>query len=165
MQGTPLPPIMALEKSPPRTPSALAGASLDIRSSNAASSSSSQGHSRQPPARCSTYSVRGSESWVAPRDMAHHKHLTNAVPEQPDPADRNGDGPRFTLPRGCKLGAMVGEGAANAVFEFQLPDGGYLHHQKTRTSPPSSCLTPTRISWNLTRCRAVTSDCKAACSG
>jgi len=65
--------------------------------------------------------------------MAHHKHLTNAVPEQPDPAEKIGEGPRFTLPKGCKLGGMVGEGAANAVFEFQLPDGGHLYHQKTRT--------------------------------
>jgi hypothetical protein len=27
---------------------------------------------------------------------------------------------------------MVGEGAANAVFEFTLPDGSYLKHQNTR---------------------------------
>lgn len=43
------------------------------------------------------------------------------------------------LPRGCKITKMVGEGAANAVFEFTLPDGRYFKHQKTRMlllSPP-----------------------------
>lgn len=69
--------------------------------------------------------------------MDHLKHLTDA-PEQPEePPSRNSNGPRYTLPKGCKLGGMVGEGAANAVFEFQLPDGSHLYHQKTRTLPPA----------------------------
>lgn len=147
----PLPPIMALEKSPPKSTSALAGASLDIRSSNAATAASSpssdspdrprqqQQQRPPPPSRCLTYSVRGNESWISPRDMDHLKHLTDSLelPPEDTTAPRNGDGPRYTLPRGCKLGDMVGEGAANAVFEFQLPDGTHLYHQKTRMLPPT----------------------------
>lgn len=69
--------------------------------------------------------------------MDHLKHQTD-TPEQPEEtSSRNGGSPRYTLPKGCKLGTMVGEGAANAVFEFQLPDGSYLYHQKTRTLPPA----------------------------
>lgn len=149
---------MALEKSPPKSTSALTGATLDIRSASPPSSSppdhprhhqASHSHNRpQAPTRCLTYSVRGNESWISPRDMDHLKHLLDAPDQQPPQdtsaaaaaaatgTDRNGNGPRYTLPKGCKLGSMVGEGAANAVFEFQLPDGTHLCHQNTRTSVP-----------------------------
>lgn len=172
----PLPPIMALEKSPPKSTSALAGASLDIRSSNATTSPSSaaspdrpcqqQHHQQrpQPPSRCLTYSVRGNESWISPRDMDHLKHLTDALeqPEDTTTTARNGDGPRYTLPRGCRLGKMVGEGAANAVFEFQLPDGSHLYHQKTRMlPPPSTHMSSARM--YLTVCRSLVEGRQEAC--
>lgn len=52
------------------------------------------------------------------------------------PRDAHHPRPKKLLPAGCKIVKMVGEGAANAVFEFTLPNGGYLKHQNTRNYPP-----------------------------
>lgn len=66
----------------------------------------------------------------------------------PDARDPNGSRPSQTLrarpkkqlPAGCKIIKMVGEGAANAVFEFTLPNGRYLKHNNTRALPTPPLL-------------------------
>ena len=130
---------MAWEKSPPRLvspASAPNGAALDARSPV----SSLSGDPRRAPSRCSVYAVKGGEPWISHQDMDHLKQLQlvggHDLTKNGDQRDRS-----FKhLPKGCKLGKLVGEGAANAVFEFQLPDGSHLYHQNTRTLPPPPAL-------------------------
>ncbi|KAF4121334.1 inositol-pentakisphosphate 2-kinase [Geosmithia morbida] len=87
------------------------------------------------------YTVSGHESWISRRDMDYLKQLANkagADPSQQHHSDcriaRSGDGNNTcikikALPRSYKLGELVGEGAANAVFELKLPDGEYFRHE------------------------------------
>lgn len=126
---------MAWEKSTPK--STFPALTVDIRSPV-----DGPGEKWTVPSKCSLYAAYGSEPWISPQDMERLKHLSEGldVTRSPPLCDQS----LKTLPKGCKLGEMVGEGAANAVFEFQLPDGGYLYHQNTRTFPWSS-LYPTSL--------------------
>lgn len=90
---------------------------------------------------CPVYSVRGDEPWITSDDMG----LLKALIQRHSLTRHNGDTSDMevkSLPPGCKLGKMVGEGAANAVFEVHLPDGSQLTHQNTRMFTPfySGCL-------------------------
>ena len=122
---------MGSGKSTPRsTSSAMTGASLDIRSPVP----SLPAVQRHVPSRCSLYAISGPgpEPWISRQDTENSTRLTDA-----NDLARNGDKSDKivrSLPKGCKLGNMVGEGAANAVFEFQLPDGSHLYHENTRKS-------------------------------
>jgi inositol-pentakisphosphate 2-kinase len=61
-----------------------------------------------------------------------HQHSASRNSNGPQPNGAQDPEPRKVLSAGCKIVKMVGEGAANAVFEFTLPSGGHLHHQDTR---------------------------------
>lgn len=92
-----------------------------------------------------SYTIQGNEPWISRPDMGRLRQLA----EMQDPTDPSASRAHSVkaLPSGCKLVGLVGEGAANAVFEFQLPDGGYLYHGNTskltltpsRTSPTALC--------------------------
>lgn len=64
--------------------------------------------------------------------MDHLRQLSEVHHPAPQNGDPYGKGVRL-LPPGCKVGRLVGEGAANAVFELVLPDGSYLYHQTSRS--------------------------------
>lgn len=59
------------------------------------------------------------DSWIPARDIERLEDIQRYEPE--DPAV-NGYGIK-SLPKGTKPTRLVGEGAANAVFEFSVPDG------------------------------------------
>lgn len=63
-------------------------------------------------------------SWVAPKDMVTLKEM-NTEPSRLSHEMLYHQNIK-TLPRGTKPVRFVGEGAANAVFEFQVPEGSGL---------------------------------------
>ncbi|KAG9253308.1 inositol-pentakisphosphate 2-kinase-domain-containing protein [Emericellopsis atlantica] len=110
---------MTLGQSPPKlsSPSAFAGVTLDIRSPSLGFPASTRDCNRPrqpgpvpPPSTSAAFSASSNASW----------------------ATRQGGVAFKSLPKGCTLGKMVGEGAANAVFEFCLPDGSFLTHEGIR---------------------------------
>jgi hypothetical protein len=113
------------------------------------------------PARTS-YSITGDEPWISAEQLQDLRYLLG----QQDPSntmDEKHKLPTFRkLPAGCKLGVLVGEGAANVVFEFFLPDGSFMRHRNSRKiflprlypSPPLfGCQTPVNVTVVVTdRC-------------
>ncbi|CAI6088817.1 unnamed protein product [Clonostachys chloroleuca] len=100
---------------------------IDLRP---ASPRAARGYASSPS--CSIYSVCGDEAWISQEDMDHLRQLSEVHHPAPQNGDPYGKGVRL-LPPGCKVGRLVGEGAANAVFELVLPDGSYLYHQTSRS--------------------------------
>jgi hypothetical protein len=61
----------------------------------------------------------GDDSWISPADLDRLRDIARYEPQ--DPAV-NGHGIK-SLPDGTIPTRLVGEGAANAVFEFRVPEG------------------------------------------
>lgn len=78
---------------------------------------------------------------LPPQPQPQPRQLPDArEPNGSQPLEAKYTQPTEQLPAGCKIIKMVGEGAANAVFEFTLPDGSYLKHDNTRALPTPPLL-------------------------
>ncbi|KAJ6446465.1 inositol-pentakisphosphate 2-kinase [Purpureocillium lavendulum] len=67
-------------------------------------------------------------SWITPKDMALLQSLGGTDPASRPPADTLQQQRIRRLPRGTRPVRLIGEGSANAVFEFRVPRrnaGGY----------------------------------------